>query len=73
MTTDRWVSVPNPDDPLDLPIYEGLASEAYGKLIPGEYRTNDEDDNFRVVLVVTDTESYARDSDANGMHPNDNG
>lgn len=39
----EWVSLINPDDPDDLPIYEGLAGAAGELLIPGDYGGFDED------------------------------
>lgn len=39
----EWVSLINPDDPDDLPIYEGPAGAAGELLIPGDYGGFDED------------------------------
>lgn len=32
-----WVSVPDPDNPLRAPIYEGPAAQAWRRLTPGQY------------------------------------
>lgn len=43
MTLDVFVSVPNPDDPHDWPIFEGPAREAGSRLIAGSYAANIDD------------------------------
>ncbi len=39
-TADRDVAVPDPDDPLGPPLYEGPASDAHYRLPPGRYHAH---------------------------------
>lgn len=49
------VTVPNPDDPFDMPIYEGPASGASSRLIPGSYTAYGmDDDQTPYLLTVAD-------------------
>lgn len=50
---DEWVSLNNPDDPEDLPIYEGPAGAAGQMLIPGDYTGHGADTN-PVSVTITD-------------------
>ena len=46
------VAVPNPDDPFDMPIYEGPAAGANTKLIPGSYAAYGLDDSETAYLLT---------------------
>lgn len=48
------VTVPNPDDPFDMPIYEGPAAGATGRLVPGSYTAYGLDDETPYLLTVPD-------------------
>lgn len=67
-TTDIPVlSVQDPSNRMNMPIYEGTAANAWNYLIPGIYGATVEIDSFAtmldVLLVVTETHSYVTDSD----------
>ncbi len=49
---DPDVSVPDPDDPVGVPIYEGLASEAHAWIVPGVYDATGIDGEGQFRLVV---------------------
>ncbi|WP_029153970.1 hypothetical protein [Microbacterium gubbeenense] len=49
---DPDVSVPDPDDPVGMPIYEGPASEAHAWIVPGVYDATGLDGEGRFRLVV---------------------
>lgn len=46
------VTVPNPDDPFDMPIYEGPAAGAAAKLVPGSYAAFGVDDTDAAYLLT---------------------
>ena len=48
------VSVPNPDDPFEMPIYEGPASGAASRLVPGSYTAYGLADETPYLLTVPD-------------------
>lgn len=50
---DTPISVPNPDDPTDMPIYEGPAGEAADRLVPGTYSAEHLHDGGTYELTVT--------------------
>lgn len=49
---DPEVSIPDPDSPDGMPIYEGQASEAHRWIIPGVYQATGTDGNGEFRLVV---------------------
>lgn len=49
---DPDVSVPDPDDPVGVPIYEGPASEAHAWIVPGVYDATGLDGEGQFRLVV---------------------
>lgn len=49
---DPDVSVPDPDDPVGMPIYEGPASEAHSWIVPGVYDATGIDGEGQFRLVV---------------------
>ena len=49
---DPDVTVPDPDDPVGMPIYEGPASEAHSWIIPGVYDATGIDGEGQFRLVV---------------------
>lgn len=49
---DPDVSVPDPDDPVGIPIYEGPASEAHAWIVPGVYDATGIDGEGQFRLVV---------------------
>lgn len=58
------VTVPNPDDPFDMPIYEGPAAGAAARLIPGSYTAYGmDDDSTPYLLTVPDPGAIDRDGD----------
>ncbi|SEE94192.1 hypothetical protein [Jiangella alba] len=46
------VVIAHPDDPFDLPLYEGRAAEAHLRLGPGVYPARDKQDVSEMVVVV---------------------
>ena len=59
---DTDITVNNPDDPFDPPLYEGPAKDAHTALAPGMYRAAFVDDQETIVaarLTVTSTRSTA--------------
>lgn len=46
------VSVPNPDDPFDMPVYEGPAAGASSRLVPGSYAAYGMDDDQTPYLLT---------------------
>ncbi len=56
---DRDIVVPNPDEPLGPPIYEGESARAHDYLVPGLHRATaaDDEDPAIYTLHVLDTES----------------
>ncbi|PZF86057.1 hypothetical protein [Jiangella anatolica] len=54
---DREVSIPDPDDPLGPPLYEGPAGEAHARLVSGQYDAHARHDPTQeLVVVVADSE-----------------
>ena len=49
---DSDVSVPDPDDPVGVPIYEGPASDAHAWIVPGVYDATGIDGEGQFRLVV---------------------
>ena len=49
---DRWVSVPDPDNPTAPPIYDGFASRAHQQMAPGVYDATGADGAGQLRLVV---------------------
>jgi hypothetical protein len=62
------VTVPDPDDPFGMPIYEGPAADAGGRLVPGMYPAyaSDDDDPTDYVLVVPDPAAVVWVDDPSG-------
>jgi len=59
---DTDITVNNPDDPFDPPLYEGPAQDAHTVLAPGMYRAAYVDDQENIIqarLTVTSTRSAA--------------
>lgn len=48
------VSIANPDDPMGMPAYDGLAEDAYESLDPGVYPAVDGDGLDGIVVVEPD-------------------
>lgn len=48
---DRWVSIPDPDDDRNMPVYEGPVAGAAGALRAGRYTGYDENGNAVTVTV----------------------
>lgn len=61
------VTVPNPDDPFDLPIFDGPASDAAKLLVPGTYTAYGVDDpDVAYLLTVPDPGSIVWTENVDG-------
>lgn len=54
---NEWVSIPNPDDPMGMPIYEGDPDKAWEVIVPGFYHNvtwdaNGDGDEMTVSVIV---------------------
>jgi len=62
------ITVMNPDDQHDMPLYEGEHADAFNHIRPGQYTATDEDDAIWQLLVTNSASDLALNLTGHG-HP----